>query len=103
MGIPPGRRRGWQATAIGLVILLSPGGIGPSGAADGAGPPEPRARELGRPSDLPLPSRGSVAQFEEKLFAFLNTRQYVQRGWPRDKGVRDTGPYIGGKSYGSHP
>ena len=52
---------------------------------------------------MPLPSRGPVPQFEQKLFEFLNARGYVKLGWRRDKGVRDTGPYIGGKSYGTHP
>ena len=37
------------------------------------------------------------------LFAFLNARRYVELGWLRDKGVRDTGPYINGKYYGTHP
>ena len=33
----------------------------------------------------------------------MNARRYVELGWLRDKRVRDTGPYLGGKSYGTHP
>ena len=33
----------------------------------------------------------------------MNTRQYVKLGWLKDKEVRDTGPYIDGKYYGTHP
>ena len=106
----PGWRRGCRrVTASGLVILMGLGALVPHGsalrseAADVPRTPDRREPELGRPGDLPLPSRVSVPQFEEKLFAFLNARQYVKLGWRRDKGVRDTGPYIGGKSYGTHP
>ncbi|MEM8945397.1 MAG: hypothetical protein AAGD11_09450 [Planctomycetota bacterium] len=54
-------------------------------------------------SALPLPSSLSVADYEEYLFEFLNTRKYKQLGWLSDKSVRDTGPYINGKYYGTHP
>ena len=52
---------------------------------------------------MPLPGRVSLVQFERELFAFLNARRYVELGWLRDKRVRDTGPYLAGKSYGTHP
>ena len=61
------------------------------------------AKDLGKPSDLPLPGSLPLAQYEEKLFAFLNNREYVKLGWVRDKGVRDTGPFINGTYYGTHP
>ncbi|WP_435020944.1 hypothetical protein TA3x_002104 [Tundrisphaera sp. TA3] len=61
------------------------------------------AADAGRPSGLPLPGSMPVAEFEAKLFPFLNDRQYEALGWVRDKGVRDTGPYIDGKYYGTHP
>ena len=58
---------------------------------------------LGRPALLPLPSSLSVAKYEAHLFEFLNTRRYKKLGWIPDKHVRDTGPFIGGKYYGTHP
>ena len=63
----------------------------------------PTSSSVGRPGDLPAPSSVSVAAFEAKLFAFLNDRTYAKLGWATDKGVRDTGPFIAGKSYGTHP
>ena len=59
--------------------------------------------ELGRPSPLPLPSTLSVAEYEGHLFEFLNGREYKSLGWITDKRVRDTGPYLNGKYYGTHP
>src|SRR4051812_26398811 len=109
MAVPALRRWCWRAIATGLLILPGLCGVDPSStvprsvASDVPHQPEPRPRDLGRPSDLPLPGRVSLPQFEEKLFAFLNARRYVTLGWLRDKGVRDTGPYIGGKSFGTHP
>ena len=103
------RRRRWQAVAIGAFILLGLGGLSLSRLATWSGAIDSRPLadfaplELGQPSGLPLPSTVSVPQFEEKLFAFLNARQYEKLGWKRDKCVRDTGPYIGGKYYGTHP
>src|SRR5436309_2134616 len=72
-------------------------------ASDTRAKSESPPTEFGRPSQLPAPSRLSVSQFEEKLFEFLNSRQYRQLGWIRDKAVRDTGSFIGGKYYGTHP
>ena len=102
-------RAGWRLTAaVGTLILLGlcgaylPGTVHRSGLS-AVRRPDPPARDLGRPSDLPLPGRASVSQFEEKLFAFLNARRYVELGWLRDKCVRDTGPYLEGTSYGTHP
>lgn len=59
--------------------------------------------EHGQPAALPLPSTLSVAEYEGHLFDFLNSRQYKKLGWITDKRVRDTGPYIDGKYYGTHP
>ncbi len=62
------------------------------------------AQTHGEPAN-PLPRPGSLAvdQFEAKLFAFLNQREYAALGWARDKSVRDTGPYINRTYYGTHP
>src|SRR5262245_55264421 len=61
---------------------------------------EPPAGKL---SPLPLPSSLGVAEYEERLFKFLNERTYQALGWAPDKMVRDTGPFINGKYYGTHP
>jgi hypothetical protein len=79
-------------SAVGLVGLAA---LGLSGAA----PDTP----FGRPPNLPRPSSLPVERFEEKLFAFLNERQYQQLGWAIDKEVRDTGGFIDGKYHGTHP
>ena len=60
-------------------------------------------RELGKPSPLPLPSTMSTLEYEKLLFPFLQNAEYKKLGWLKDKGVRDTGPYIDKKSYGTHP
>lgn len=57
----------------------------------------------GKPALLPAPSSMSVVEFEEVLFPFLDKRKYVDLGWAVDKGVRDTGPFIDGTYYGTHP
>lgn len=59
--------------------------------------------DFGQSSPLPLPSSLPVAEYEEYLFEFLNSRQYRELGWLKDKRVRDTGPYLNGKEYGTHP
>ena len=90
MAIPPWRRGCRSALAIGLLILPALGGAAP--------PPD-----LGRPADLPLPGGLPTARYEAKLFAFLDARRYAELGWRSDKCVRDTGPFLAGKSYGTHP
>ena len=57
----------------------------------------------GHPADLPRPSDMSVEDFEHEMYDFLQTRKYQDLGWAVDKGVRDTGPYIKKRSYGTHP
>lgn len=59
--------------------------------------------DYGQPAKLPRPSDMTVNAFEAKLFEFLNNRKYTELGWMVDKGVRDTGPFLNGKYYGTHP
>jgi hypothetical protein len=54
-------------------------------------------------ANLPLPSSMGVTEYEAELFPFLNERRYKQLGWAKDKTVRDTGPYIDGTYFGTHP
>ncbi len=54
-------------------------------------------------SGLPLPHTMSSIEYQKLLYKFLDERVYQRKlQWPRDKKVRDTGPYIDGKSYGTH-
>lgn len=100
--MPTGRGRiAWLFTiailALGLTLSFALLNRSESGATS------PSNVDLGRPAKLPAPSSMSVAEFENVLFEFLNARKYVELGWRRDKGVRDTGPYIDGKYLGTHP
>ncbi len=53
---------------------------------------------------FPLPSTLSEQEFQPKVGAFLDSLAYRSApGWQRDKGVRDTGPFINGVYYGTHP
>jgi hypothetical protein len=85
---------------IATVTAIYVSGITRSDATD---LPPVAPRDLGRPADLPLPSTLSIPQYEEKLFAFLNSRDYVKLGWAHDKSIRDTGSFIDGRYYGTHP
>ena len=58
---------------------------------------------FGSPAPLPLPSQVSRQEYQEKIYAFLGACQYRTLGWKRDKGIRDTGPYLNGNYYGTHP
>lgn len=64
-----------------------------------------------REHSLPLPTTvppADFVSFESLVLAFLQSGQYRQLGWCRDKGserspVRDTGPFAKGVYYGTHP
>lgn len=60
-------------------------------------------RDLGVIADLPRPSTMSVHAYEQLLFDFVHERKYQALGWSVDKTIRDTGPYIKGRAYGTHP
>jgi hypothetical protein len=60
----------------------------------------------GQESGLPLPSSflpNRVSEFQAQLKAFLTSGKYRNLNWCEDKGLRDTGPFINGVSYGVHP
>src|SRR5258708_7827369 len=91
------------AVLLGLALLgLGGGYLLPPGTPVAIYPEGP-AQPPDASSGLPLPSRVPLAEYEKKLFAFLNARRYIALGWDRDVGVRDTGPYVNGKYYGTHP
>jgi len=90
--------------AIALVLaVLHVSGLTRSEAIGVPTSAEAATKDFGRSADLPLPSTLPLPQYEEKLFAFLNSREYVKLGWATDKGIRDTGSFIDGKYLGTHP
>ena len=53
---------------------------------------------------LPLPTSMIHTEYERLLFPFIRSRAYATKlGWSVDKGIRDTGAYVKGVSYGTHP
>ena len=71
--------------------LVSPGGAARARATAAQGLCAP----------LPLPSAVGVVEYERRLIPFLKGRCY--QGWVADREVRDTGPFVAGVYYGTHP
>ena len=80
---------------IGLLVFAIGLGYSPSGAA--------LAQADETLSPLPLPSTLPLDEYETLLFDFLESKTYQEMGWAEDKRVRDTGAYIDGTYYGTHP
>lgn len=57
----------------------------------------------GTPANLPLPASLPLVDYERKLYRWILDREYTKLGWSKDKGVRDTGPFIDEVYYGTHP
>lgn len=60
----------------------------------------------GDESGLPLPSNflpARLPEFQTQLKSFLSSGKYRTLNWCEDKGLRDTGPFVNGISYGVHP
>lgn len=53
------------------------------------------------PFPLPNPSEIGVDKYEKMLYAFLEQGCYKK--WVSDSQIRNTGPFINGVSYGTHP
>jgi len=93
--------------ALGLSVVALPPSV--SSAAVDAGPKTiPAYCRDAKPADLPPPTSLSPEDYEVRLHDFLNARTYATLGWCVDKPmadnfVRDTGPFIDGTYYGTHP
>lgn len=87
-----------RMTVYGMLLLTSTVITGSTSAAQAAGTPE-----YGDTSSLELPGAMPVQDYERLLYRWLMTRQYQSLGWRKDKGVRDTGPFINTLYYGTHP
>ena len=60
----------------------------------------------GKESGLPLPSTflpNRLPDFQAQVKEFLVAGRYKNLTWCEDKGLRDTGPFVNGVSYGTHP
>ena len=79
-----------------LCALVTPDG--PRGASAAATQGASGQQQCAR---LPVPSAVGVAEFERRLITFLKGRCYEK--WVADREVRDTGPFVGGVYYGTHP
>lgn len=44
-----------------------------------------------------------LGDYESVLYTWINDREYTKLGWERDEYVRDTGPFVLGGNYGTHP
>lgn len=53
------------------------------------------------PDSLPLPSTMSEPAYETLLNGFLRGRCY--QGWVHDREIRNTGPFLDGRNFGTHP
>ncbi|HEX8285025.1 MAG TPA: hypothetical protein VF588_16810 [Pyrinomonadaceae bacterium] len=79
-----------------LCALFTPDGPARAASTRGA------AAEPRQPcAPLPVPSKVGVVEFERALIPFLKARCYGT--WVADREVRDTGPFVGGVYYGTHP
>ncbi|HEX3468706.1 MAG TPA: hypothetical protein VHT05_11565 [Candidatus Elarobacter sp.] len=77
---------------------------GIASAAEAASKQCPRAAAV--PDALRLPAvvpPGEPTAIEQRMLAYLRTYRYRTLGWCVDKYVRDTGPYVHGQYYGTHP
>jgi hypothetical protein len=66
--------------------------------------PCPNAMDV--PPDLKLPATlppGEPVDFEQKVRSYLGSLKYRELKWCEDVSMRDTGPYIKGAYYGTHP
>lgn len=88
------------AIAAAVLVLVSSSASAPAGAAPSAGGCDDSIRIGGK---LPLPCTLPLADYEQLLYAWINDREYARLGWERDRLVRDTGPFVLGSNYGTHP
>ncbi|MDB5092685.1 MAG: hypothetical protein JWO85_786 [Candidatus Eremiobacteraeota bacterium] len=103
------------AVVVGSVLLVSEATRGalpaphPGSAAMAPPPgamPDPCPSAKPAPDALRLPAHvppGDPIAIETKMLGYLQTYGYRKLGWCVDKSVRDTGPYVHGQYFGTHP
>ncbi len=92
------RCRYWLARVLAPFVLMCP-----SWAQSETQVHMPPECTQGRPAELPLPSSLPLQEYENALYQFLFDRTYTELGWAVDRRVRDTGPFLLGENYGTHP
>src|SRR5438270_6849469 len=65
--------------------------------------PPPDCTSLNAALKLAMPPSKNTVAFESALRSFLQQGCYDKAGWTHDAFIRDTGPYIQGDYYGTHP
>src|SRR5258708_4342358 len=83
--------------ALATLIVTSTMKVPPSHAQNAA-PAAAKRCEIAFP--LPRPSDIGAKKFEKLLYSFLDQGCY--RSWVADSQIRNTGPFIGGASFGTH-
>lgn len=94
----------WTVTSR-VLITLGLLGLATPVLGDDHQPPCPDIR-IGDPKvgpTIPLPCSMPLRDYERALYRWVNERYYTQLGWPHDHHIRDTGPFILGQDYGTHP
>jgi len=96
--------------AAAALFVVGVAGLFEGGADEAAANDHPIEYSKGTPGvgarehPLPMPSTKTLEEFQKVLFPWVLSRAYDgDLGWSRDKTVRDTGPYVKGKYYGTHP
>src|SRR5258706_16403607 len=84
-------------TALVMLLVNNALKLTPSHAQNASPAPGKRC-ELAFP--LPRPSDVGAKKFEKLLYSFLDQGCY--RKWVADSQIRNTGPFIGGASFGTH-
>ncbi len=87
---------------VGVAIFVA----GPALHAMNQPQPNPCGHPLPVPQALRVPAQlppGEPVAVERTLLAYLSSYRYRDLGWCVDKSLRDTGPFIHGVSFGTHP
>src|SRR6266436_4985191 len=84
--------------AVLAMLLVSSIIKSPPSHAQNPSPTSAKRCEIAFP--LPRPSDIGAKKFERLLYSFLDQGCY--RNWVADSQIRNTGPFIGGLSYGTH-
>lgn len=93
--------------ALGAAVLIASAAAAPPPPAPAPAPADPgpgacdRSVRIG--GTLPLPCSLPLADYERVLYTWINDREYDRLGWEHDRLVRDTGPFVLGANYGTHP